>query len=136
MAYNCAVQVGALYRLEAVGDARNSSPKGSRMRYLVIVIVAMLVVVLATFGIQNPSVVDVRFLQFQSPTVPLYIVILLSALIGILVSSLLSVPGRIQRQRELRRLRQQVSEQAQQIADLKARLPAPVMKPLPGESPS
>ncbi len=103
------------------------------MRYLVIVVVAVLVILLATFGIQNPFPVNIRFLQFQSPAVPLYIVILLSALIGILVSSLVSLPSRIQRQRELRRLRQQVSEQAHQIADLKSRLPAPVMKPLPDE---
>jgi uncharacterized integral membrane protein len=103
------------------------------MRYLIIVVVVLLVILLATFGIQKPAPVSIRFLQFQSSAVPLYIVILLSALIGILVSSLLSVPRRIQRQRELRRLRQQAGEQAQQIADLKSRLPQPVMKPLPDE---
>jgi uncharacterized integral membrane protein len=105
------------------------------MRYIVGLAVAALVVLLATFGIQNPFPITVRFMQFQSAAVPLYLVMLLSAIIGILVSTLLSIPGRIHRQLELRRLRQQVAEQAQQIADLKTRVPSPVMNPLPDETP-
>lgn len=105
------------------------------MKYLVGIAVAALVIVLATFGIQNPFPITVRFLQFQSAAVPLYLVIMLAAVIGILVSALLSIPGRVQRRLELRRLRQQVVEQTQQIADLKARLPAPVMQPLPDDVP-
>lgn len=103
------------------------------MKYLILVVVAVLVVLLATFGIQNPFPVRVQFLQFQSDTVPLYVVILLSALFGFLVNGLLSIPGRIQRHRELRSLRHQGTEQAQQIDDLKTRVPPPVMKPLPNE---
>ncbi len=103
------------------------------LKYLIALIVAALVILLATFGIQNPFPITVRFLQLESGAVPLYLVIMLSALIGLLVSALLGLPGRIQRQLELRRLRQQVAEQAQQLSDLKARLPAPVMKPLPNE---
>ncbi len=105
------------------------------MKYLVGIAVAALVIVLATFGIQNPFPITVRFLQFQSAAVPLYLVIMLAAVIGILVSALLGLPGRVQRRLELRRLRQQVAEQTQQIADLKARLPAPVMQPLPDDVP-
>ena len=105
------------------------------MKYLVGIAVAALVIVLATFGIQNPFPITVRFLQFQSAAVPLYLVIMLAAVIGILVSALLGIPGRVQRRLELRRLRQQVVEQTQQIADLKARLPAPVMQPLPDDVP-
>src|SRR5215210_7961902 len=103
------------------------------MKYLIGLAVAALVILLATFGIQNPFPITVRFLQLQSAAVPLYLVILLAALIGILVSALLGVPGRVQRQLELRRLRQQVAEQVRQIAELKARLPTPVMQPLADE---
>jgi uncharacterized integral membrane protein len=103
------------------------------MKYLIGLVVVALVIVLATFGIQNPFPITVRFLQFQSAAVPLYLIIMLSAVIGIVVSALLGVPGLIRRRIELRRLRQQVAEQVQQIADLKARLPSPVMQPLPGE---
>jgi uncharacterized integral membrane protein len=103
------------------------------MKYLIGIVVTALVIVLATFGIQNPFPITVRFMQLQSAAVPLYLVILLAAVIGILVSALLSVPGRIQQRLELRRLRHQLTEQAQQLIDLKARIPAPVMQPLPDE---
>ncbi len=103
------------------------------MKYLVGVAVAALVIVLVTFGIQNPFPISVRFLQLQSAAVPLYLVIMLSAVIGVLVSALLGIPGRVQRRLELRRLVRQVTEQAQQISDLTARLPSPVMQPLPNE---
>jgi len=105
------------------------------MKYLIGVAVAALVILLVTFGIQNPFPITVRFLELRSAAVPLYLVIMLAALIGMLVSTLLGLPGRIQRQLELRRLRQQVIEQAQQLSDLKARMPAPVMRPLPNELP-
>ena len=103
------------------------------MKYIILLIVAALVILLATFGIQNPFPVQVRFFQFQSDAVPLYVVILLAGLLGILLNSLLSLPRRIQRGREVRGLRRQVTEDAQQIDALKARLPAPVMQPLPNE---
>ena len=103
------------------------------MKYLILLVVAALVILVATFGIQNPVPVRVRFFQFQSAAVPLYVVILLAGLLGILLNSLLSLPGRIQRRREVRGLRRQVTEHAQQMDALKARIPAPVMKPLPNE---
>jgi hypothetical protein len=49
---------------------------------------------------------------------------------------LLGLHGRIQRGLELRRLRQQATAQAQQLADCTARLPAPTMHPLPDEIPN
>ncbi len=103
------------------------------MRYLVLVVVAALVLLLSTFGVQNPFPVSVRFLSWQSGNVPLYIIILISALVGILLATLLGLPGQIQRRLEARRLRQRVGELEQQVSDLKARLPTPVMKPLPDE---
>ena len=103
------------------------------MKYVILLIVAALVILLATFGIQNPFPVQVRFFQIQSDAVPLYVVILLSALLGVLVNSLFSLPGRFRRHRELRGLRRLLTEQAQQIDDLKVRMPSPVMKPLPNE---
>ena len=104
------------------------------MRYLILLVVVILVVLLSTFGIQNPYPVNVRFLRWQTGGVPLYILVLLSTLIGILLSTLLGLTGRIQRQLEVRRLRQQTVELEQQVAELKARLPSPVMQPLPDEA--
>ncbi len=104
------------------------------MKYLILLVVGVLVALLTAFGIQNPFPVTVRFFQVQSGAVPLYAVILVSVVWGVVLSSLLSVPGRIQRQLELRRLRQQVAEQTREIAELRARLPQPVMQPLPDEA--
>ena len=104
------------------------------MRYVILFVVVILVVLLSTFGIQNPYPVNVRFLRWQTGGVPLYILVLISTLIGILLSTLLSLTGRIQRQLEVRRLRQQTAELEKQVAELKTRLPPPVMRPLPGES--
>ena len=106
------------------------------MSYVLGLVVVALVILLTTFGIQNPYPITVRFLQFQSSVVPLYLVLLLAAVIGVLVSTLLGLHGRIQRGLELRRLRQQITAQAQQLADCTAHLPAPTMHPLPDEIPN
>ncbi|PLS82500.1 MAG: hypothetical protein CYG59_03980 [Chloroflexi bacterium] len=103
------------------------------VKYLVLALVVFLVLVLSTFGIQNPSPVNVRFLQFQSGFVPLYVIMLVSTVIGMALALLVGLPGRIQRQLETRRLRQQLSDAEKQIAELKERVPAPVMQPLPEE---
>ncbi len=103
------------------------------MKYLVLVLVVFLVLVLSTFGIQNPSPVNVRFLQFQSGFVPLYVIMLVSTVIGMALAILVGLPGRIQRQLEARRLRHQLSDAEKQIAELKERVPSPVTKPLPEE---
>ena len=96
-------------------------------------LVLFLVLVLSTLGIQNPLPVNVRFLQFQSGLVPLYVIMLVSTVLGIAIALLMGLPGRIQRQMETRRLRQQLSDAEKQIAELKARVPSPVMQPLPEE---
>ncbi len=103
------------------------------MRYLILIAAVILALLLATFSIQNPIPVQVRYLGFQTGGVPLYVIILLSTLIGILLAGLLSLPGRIQRQLELRRLRQQTAQLEKEVAELKARLPQPVMRPLSDE---
>jgi uncharacterized integral membrane protein len=76
-----------------------------KMKYLVILLIAVVVILLSTFGIQNPNPVTVRFLQWQSDAVPIYAVMLVSVLLGMLINTLIGLPGRIQRQLELRRLR-------------------------------
>jgi uncharacterized integral membrane protein len=103
------------------------------VKYLVLALVMVLVLVLSTFGIQNPTPVNVRFLQFQSGFVPLYVIMLVSTLIGMLLVFLVGLPGRIHRQLEARRLHHQLADAERHIAELQARLPAPVMQPLTDE---
>jgi uncharacterized integral membrane protein len=103
------------------------------MRYVVLLVIVILVVLLSTFGIQNPFPVNIRFLGLETGGVPLYIVIMISAVAGIIMTLLAGLPGRIQRGIELRRLRTRVADVEKELADAKSRLPPPVMKPLPNE---
>ncbi|GAC1385585.1 MAG: hypothetical protein NVSMB42_05140 [Herpetosiphon sp.] len=103
------------------------------MKYVVFVVVGIIVVVFTIFALQNPALVDVRFLSFQSGQVPLYGIILLSTLTGMLIVGLLNIPGSVQRRFESRRLRQQIADLDRQVTDLKARVPEPIMRPLPDE---
>lgn len=103
------------------------------MKYAIFALVIFLVLVLSTFGVQNPTPVNVHFLQFESGFVPLSVILLLSTLAGMLLVVLMGLPGRVQRSREGRQLRQQLAAATEQIATLKDRLPRPVMQPLPEE---
>ncbi len=103
------------------------------MKYVMLALVLVLVLVLSTFGVQNPTPVNVRFLQFESGFVPLSVILLVSTLIGMLLVVLMGLPGRVQHRRETRQLRQQLAAADEQIAALKDRLPRPVMQPLPEE---
>jgi uncharacterized integral membrane protein len=103
------------------------------MKFVIFTLVLILVLVLSTFGVQNPTPVNVRFLQFQSGFVPLSVILLLSTLSGMLLVILMGLPSYIHRRLETRRLRHQLVTADEQIAALKNRLPAPVMQPLPEE---
>jgi uncharacterized integral membrane protein len=74
------------------------------MKYVIFALVVVLVLVLATLSVQNPTPVNIHFLQFQSGAVPLAMIMLGSTLIGMLLCGLLGVPGRLQRWRKARRL--------------------------------
>lgn len=103
------------------------------MRYVVLLVIIILVAVLSTFGIQNPYPVNIHFLGLATGGVPLYIVIMISTITGIVITLLASLPGRIQRGIELRRLKTRLAETEKSLADAKLRLPPPVVKPLPNE---
>jgi uncharacterized integral membrane protein len=103
------------------------------VKYVILALVLLLVLVLSTFGVQNPTPVNVRFLQFQSGFVPLSVIMLVSTLSGMLLVMLMGLPSRIQHRLETRRLRHQLITADEQIVSLKDRLPAPVMRPLPEE---
>ncbi len=89
-----------------------------------------LVLVLATFGIQNPTPVNTRFLALQSGYVPVYVIVLGATVSGMLLIALLGMPGRMRSRWEARRLRHQLVGAEQQIAALRARV-LPVMPPIP-----
>lgn len=74
------------------------------MKYLVVALVVALVLVPATFGVQNSTPVTVHFLQFESGNVPLALVMFGSALIGMLLLRVVELPGRVRQRRDTRQL--------------------------------
>lgn len=103
------------------------------MKYALFALVVVLVLVGSTFGVQNPTPINVRFLQFESGFIPLSVILLVFTLIGMLLVGLMALPGNVERRREIRRLRHRLATADTQIATLKDRLPPPVMQPLPEE---
>ena len=103
------------------------------MNYVLVALVAVLGLVLATLGVQNPSPVTVTFLQFESGAVPLALIMLGSALIGMLLLSLVELPGHARRWSASRHLRHQLSTAETRVAVLQARVPPPVMHRLTEE---
>ncbi len=107
---------------------RPSYTKEPILKYLVVVLVVALVLVLSTFGVQNPTPVNIRFLAVQSGYVPISVIMLGATLSGMLLIALLGMPGRLRNRWEVRRLRHQLVDAEQQIAALSTRVPPSGMK--------
>jgi uncharacterized integral membrane protein len=87
------------------------------MGRVLLVVVIVLALLIAIFGVQNPQTVNIRFLGWQSGRVPLYVVILLSTLTGVILSSLLGVRGVVGHRLQSRRQDKQIAELQQQLAE-------------------
>jgi uncharacterized integral membrane protein len=98
------------------------------MKYLFFVLVVVVGLVLATFGIQNSTSVSMRFLQWESGNVPLGLIMLGAALIGMLLLRVVELPGRVRHRRDTRQLWDHLTASPQ--AALHAPTPPPVMHPL------
>ncbi len=92
-----------------------------------------LVLVLATFGVQNPTPVNIRFLALQSGYVPIAVIMLGATLSGMLLIALLGMPGRRRNRWDVRRLRYQLVDADQQIAALSIRVPPSGMNLVPDD---
>ena len=62
------------------------------------------------FTVQNPNPVAVRFLEWQTGSFPLSLVILLAVFLGLVVASISAFAQQIHLQRKIRQLRHQVSD--------------------------
>ena len=91
------------------------------MGRLLLVVVILLALVLALFGLQNPQPVVVQFLGLSSGAVPLYVVILVSALVGVLLSSILGMRSRISTRLRVRRQERQIADLEQQLREARPR---------------
>lgn len=77
-------------------------------RQLIIILLVALALILMT--IQNPNPVSVRFLSWQAQQVPVIIVILISALMGVFISSFLGLKKHSKYKNKIRRLEQEIED--------------------------
>jgi uncharacterized integral membrane protein len=98
------------------------------MKYLFFVLVVVVGLVLAAFGIQNSTPVTIHFLQWESGNVPLGLIMLGSALIGMLLLRVVELPGRVRQRHDTRQLWDHLTAAPQ--AALHGPTPPPVMHPL------
>ena len=77
-------------------------------RQLVIILLVALVLILLT--VQNPNPVPVQFLSWETQQVPLIVIILLSLLVGIVISSILGLIKQSKLKEKIRRLEREIEE--------------------------
>ena len=75
---------------------------------LIIVLLVALVLILMT--VQNPNPVSVQFLSWQTQQVPVIIVILISLLIGVIVSAVLGLIKQSKLKDKIRRLQREIED--------------------------
>ncbi len=80
------------------------------MGRILLVITILLALVMALFGAQNPQPVRIEFFNMQTGPVPLYVVILISALAGVVLTILASLRGRIAQSLHARKLEKRITE--------------------------
>ena len=76
----------------------------------VYLLVAMLGVGAAIFAVQNPDLVAVHFLSWRTVELPVSLIILLSAFVGIVVASISAFAQQIQLERRIRKLQRRLAE--------------------------
>lgn len=77
-------------------------------RQLIIILLVALVLVLMT--VQNPNPVSVQFLSWEAQQVPLIIIILISLLVGIIISSVLGLIKQSKLKDKIRWLQREIEE--------------------------
>ena len=84
-----------------------------------LVIMVVLLVLLLIFAVQNPGSAQVKFLTFAS-TVSLLLIILVSAVVGLLLGLAVMLPGNLRRTGRIRKLEAEAAELRAQSAELAA----------------
>ncbi len=77
-------------------------------RQLIIILLVALVLILMT--VQNPNPVSVQFLSWEAQQVPLIIVILISLLVGFIISTVLGLIKQSKLKDKIRRLQREIEE--------------------------
>ncbi len=77
-------------------------------RQLIIILLVALVLILMT--VQNPNPVSVQFLSWEAQQVPLIIIILISLLVGIIISTVLGLIKQSKLKDKIRQLQSQIED--------------------------
>ena len=94
------------------------------MRTVVLIFMLVVAILLVIFGAQNTQLVSVHFLMIDTGYVSLSLVIVISAVIGAVLASLITVWGRIRRGFRGRRADQQRADLETRGVDLETRVAA------------
>lgn len=92
------------------------------MTVIGLILGAAIVALLWTFGAQNGQPVNLTYFGYALNVVPIWAVIVVSALIGFLVGLLVTVPGRVRSAFTHRRLSGHVQEREKTIGQLRERV--------------
>jgi uncharacterized integral membrane protein len=79
------------------------------MKIVFAALTGLILLVLAIVGVQNPTLLSIRFLGWQTGVLPLWVIIVTALVVGMLLVVIVTLPGRIGRYRTTRRLQHQLS---------------------------
>lgn len=82
----------------------------------------LLGLIIAYFATQNTGVVSLRFLQYNIPNVPLYVVVAGSLLVGLLLSWIISIVNGIATSLTMRGKESKIKDYRKENADLTKRI--------------
>lgn len=82
------------------------------MNAVYLIVGLLLGIVLVAFGAQNAQPVTLYFFQWNTQAVPLVLALGAAMLLGVLLTLVMSVPGRLRGRRERQELRRQLEAQA------------------------
>ena len=91
----------------------------------VLILLVVLLTLVATFALQNPGILVVRFLTVSGST-SLLVVIVLSSGVGVLVGALAGLPGFFRRRKELAAASRRIRELETEVGNLKKKTGGPV----------
>jgi uncharacterized membrane protein YciS (DUF1049 family) len=94
------------------------------MRTVILIFTLLVAILLVTFGAQNTQLVNVHFLMIDTGYASLSLVIVISAVIGAVLASLIGVWSSIRRGFRGRRANQQKADLEARSIDLQARVAA------------
>lgn len=82
------------------------------MNILKLILGLLLTATLVVLGAQNTQSVSFHFLSWETPAAPVVLALAIAVLVGVLLSWIVSVPGRFRGMRQRRGLQREIDEHA------------------------